>query len=266
MKKKTLLLIAALSATISSIECATVRIKNNSKAPIWARINENQMMTHKDIVHRVSAGVSSLGLTETINKDLYKKMMFPDFKKIESTKLTFFNSNFDPINKISFIQNTKNEKITLKYNENSEQLVKSLLTALSNRFLTLAIDPKIQYLNNGKKITFPNSNDYQSDAASSQEGSNTALTPSDEQRYKEDIEKLKSQATEIQLTMPTLVETTVNPNIDALTVESRIEFNGPDNVIYMKKRNIFASPQPNRLRAISREIKLGDMSKVQVIK
>lgn len=72
------------------------------------------------------------------------------------------------------------------------------------------------------------------------------------------LESIKKITFRVVDTKNKVKSVTITPNIGALVVEAKINFNGPNNVVRMEKPNLFAKPEPKKLKTTVRDIKSMD--------
>lgn len=213
MKKKLMLILGLMAA--SQGFAATVRIENKSKHSIWARINDatrpfetEKLMNTLYALHALPVGgslvVGAVSLVEGGN--------VANFKKIEPKKSTFFNSELTPIKKITFLRVAKTKHV--------EKPAKEILQDLARITLKYGNIRILHTLKHGKnEITIQN--DF------------------DGTHYKYTFKSLEEK---MNYKMPVFEQFVVHPDIDTLTTEARVHYNGWKNVVRLKSR-LFASPE-----------------------
>ncbi len=109
MKKQYLCSFTLSILVASAVHGATVRIKNETLTPVWARINEQTHAayhepSHPSYQHRIPAAATTLGASEIVFPliDKYKGRVYPSFKKINPGTSRYFDSGLTPITKITF--------------------------------------------------------------------------------------------------------------------------------------------------------------------
>ncbi len=86
MKKQYLCSFTLSILVASAAHGATVRIKNETLTPVWARINEQTHLAYHEPSHR----------------SYQKGRVYPSFKKINPGTSKYFDSGLTPITKITF--------------------------------------------------------------------------------------------------------------------------------------------------------------------
>ena len=73
----------------------------------------------------------------------------------------------------------------------------------------------------------------------------------DKREYEEALDKVMAQVTHIKFTAPTLVETIVHPDIAEFTVEGRVTFNSPNNIV--REKEVFRPKKKLKVRILSKK-------------
>lgn len=248
MKKSLLFSLVAISGYIGSIESATVTIKNTTKKPIWARINNEMYKPHpEDVGNQIIGGMLTFGILPAIREAQSTRR--PYFVKIPAGKSQSFDSGALAIKKISFVHDTSYTKIEQAYphkkanykiNENLLAFYYSLGSFITNV-------PAKFFDKEGKEVMMPK---YE-----------YLMIRGKERRVKagEKAKKkfLDENVTKIDYNIPTFVVSVVNPDIGPLTLGANIVYNGPRNIVKIENP-LFGKKKEIVLKKDSKLVKIAE--------